>query len=220
VIELVEVGHIHAAGTPWASRAIEGITLRINRGERVLVVGPNGSGKTTLAWIIAGMITPTEGLATFDGDPIDDHRDRIGVAFQHARLQVLKPTICSELAAVTGLDDATVGRLAWQTGLDLDENGDRRIDGLSGGEVRRVVLAGAIARRPRLLVLDEPLAGLDTPGRSALIEQLDSVPGMAIVTVTHDLVSPEGLADRIIELDAGRLTTDSANQPDGSTRPT
>ncbi len=206
-VELRGVGHVHGVGTPWARRALHPLDLRIEPGERLLVVGGNGSGKSTLAWILAGLIEPSEGAATLDGEPLVRQREHIGLLVQQTRLQLLRPTVGDELAAF----DANRGH---QLAALLDmgfELGDltRRIDELSIGQQRRLALAAQLARRSSLLVLDEPMAGLDCDGRAALGAAVGVLPvATTIITVTHDLDESRSLGERIIELDDGRLLAD------------
>jgi energy-coupling factor transport system ATP-binding protein len=211
VIELRRVGHVYAAGTPWAHRALEGVTLTIGTGERAVVVGANGSGKSTLAWAIAGLLEPSEGSVLIDDQPVDLTRRETAIAFQHARLQLFRATVAADIRFGTDASPWMVDEALTLVGLDPASFRDRRVDELSGGEQRRVVLAGAIVRRPRVLVLDEPLAGLDAPGREALIELLRRVratAAMSVVSVTHDLSFAHLLGDRAIVLDRGRVIED------------
>jgi energy-coupling factor transport system ATP-binding protein len=211
IITLDGVGHVYSRGTPWANRALADVDLTIRSGEAVVVVGHNGSGKSTLAWILAGLITPSEGRALLEGEPVAAFVGRVGLSFQHARLQVLRPTVLDEVRAAAHVD-ARVGRAALATvGLDPHEFADRRADELSGGQLRRVVLAGVIAARPRALVLDEPFAGLDADGRAELdgvLTDLRRRHRLAIVIVSHDLDLPTGLVDRVVELESGRIARD------------
>jgi energy-coupling factor transport system ATP-binding protein len=211
VIELRGVGHVYAAGSPWAHRALEGIDLDIASGERVVVVGANGSGKSTLAWSIVGLLRPTEGSVLLDGHPVDLTRRETAIAFQHARLQLFRATVASDVRFGTDVAPYRVDEALSFVGLDPDRFRNRRVDELSGGEQRRVVLAGAIVRRPRVLVLDEPLAGLDAPGRRGLVETLERVRTTgptSIVAVTHDLAYAHLLGARAIVLDRGRVAVD------------
>ena len=105
MIRLDDVGHVYAAGTPWAHRALAGVQLRIEDGERLLVVGHNGSGKSTLAWILAGLLQPSEGRATLDGELLDAGSGKTAMAFQYARLQLLRPTIAEDVGFGTEVDD-------------------------------------------------------------------------------------------------------------------
>jgi energy-coupling factor transport system ATP-binding protein len=211
VIELRRVGHVYGAGTPWAHRALEGVTLTIQPGERAVVVGSNGSGKSTLAWAIAGLLEPSEGSVAIDGAPVDLARHETAIAFQHARLQLFRATVGADVRFGTKASPWMVDEALTLVGLDPASFRSRRVDELSGGEQRRVVLAGAIVRRPRVLVLDEPLAGLDAPGRATLIElvrRVRATAAMAVVSVTHDLAFAHLLGDRAIVLERGRVVED------------
>ena len=99
---LRDVGHVYSRRTPWEHRALADVNLRIDRGEALLVVGHNGSGKSTLAWILAGLLEPSEGDARIEGRPLSSVVGQVGVAFQHARLQLLRPTVSAEVSAASG----------------------------------------------------------------------------------------------------------------------
>ena len=207
VIELLAVGHVYGEGTPWARRALNNVDLQLSASERVLIVGSNGSGKSTLAWILSGLIEPSQGTATLDGVPIVDRRSDVGLLVQHTRLQLLRPTVGEELAAFDADRGHQLAAL-YDMGFELVDL-QRRIDDLSIGQQRRVGLAAQLARRPRLLVLDEPMAGLDRSGRSALITAVAALPAETIVvTVTHDLEESAALGDRVVELGQGQLVAD------------
>lgn len=208
---LRDVGHVYSRRTPWAHRALAGIDLRIDHGEAVLVVGHNGSGKSTLAWVLAGLLDPSEGEARIEGRPLASVVGQVGVAFQHARLQLLRPTVAAEVCAASGASNFEAWEALRAVGLDPRDLGPRRVDELSGGQARRVVLAGAIAAHPRALVLDEPFAGLDDHGRvelSAALARLRSERGMTLVCVSHDRDLPAVLVDREVELVEGRIAYD------------
>ena len=214
-VEMKGVGHVYSAGTPWAHRALAGVDLSFEAAERVIVVGPNGSGKSTLAWILAGLLKPSEGQMTIDGEPVDLTAGLTAMAFQHARLQLLRPTVAEDVRYGLELDDAALDGALTDVGLDPAVFRDRRIDDLSGGEQRRVVLAGVLARRPRVLVLDEPLAGLDRPSRAALVvvlARLSQTSGVTTVVVTHDMEDASLLADRALSLREGRVVSDGPVQ--------
>ncbi len=140
------------------------ITFTVNEGDGVLVHGLNGSGKSTLAWIMAGLTVPTYGACLLDGVPVAQQVGSVAISFQAARLQLMRSTVGREIASAAGFskhDHDHVARALEMVGLDA-ALAQRRIDQLSGGQMRRVVLAGLLARSPRALILDEPLAG---PGR-------------------------------------------------------
>jgi len=176
-----------------------------------VLTGPNGSGKSTLAWLLAGLTVPTEGSALLEGEPIAGQPGRVGIAFQHARLQLLRPRVMADVRL--GADEDRARRALLAVGLDPDTMGPRRVDDLSGGEQRRVALAGMLVRKPDLIVLDEPYAGLDDEARSSLARTLESLrrlSGVAVVVVTHDLDDAEVLGERLIHLKDGHITTEEA----------
>jgi energy-coupling factor transport system ATP-binding protein len=211
IISIERVGHVYSRGTPWANRALTEVDLTIHPGEAIVVVGHNGSGKSTLAWVLAGLIEPSEGAALLDGRPIADQVGRVGLSFQHARLQVLRPTVVDEVRTSAGVDDDAARAALTAVGLDPIRFAGLRVDELSGGQMRRVVLAGVIAAQPRAIVLDEPFAGLDADGRAeldTLLSRLRAQHDIALVIVSHDYDLPPGLADRMIELEGGRITRD------------
>jgi energy-coupling factor transport system ATP-binding protein len=211
MIELSGVGHVYSPGTPWSHRALSGIDLSLGAADRVLVVGANGSGKSTLAWILAGILTPNEGTATIDGQAVAETKGVVTIAFQHARLQLFRPTVGEDIRFGATADARTADTALAVVGLDPGRFRDRRVDELSGGEQRRVALAGLLVRRPRMIVLDEPLAGLDAPSRRLFIDVLAHMPvraGAATVVVSHDVEDADRFADRVIELRDGALVSD------------
>ncbi len=213
LVRMRGVGYVYARRSPWAHRALSELDLDVERGEGLVVCGHNGSGKSTLAWIMAGLLIPTEGEATLEGQPLPECVGQVGVAFQHARLQLFRPTVYGDVAFGADLDRDMVAGALTEVGLDPVEMSERRIDELSGGQQRRVALAGLLVRRPRLLVLDEPLAGLDDETRSTLVTVLARLRdhhGVATVVVSHDLDAAPGLAERLVVIDHGHLVTDAS----------
>jgi len=216
LLELRGVGHVYSAGSPWSQRALEDVDLTIGAGESVLVVGGNGSGKSTLAWVLAGLRRPSEGLALLDGRPVSQQVGRVAMAFQHPRLQLLRPTVRRDVQDAGAVDAAAADEALALVGLDPGQVGDRRVDQLSGGQQRRVALAGLLARRPRLLVLDEPFAGLDERSRSGLIDVLVRLRrqlGLTLVLVSHDVEGTDRLVSRVVKLAGGRIVADSRSAP-------
>lgn len=218
LIRLRDVGYAHAHDKPWALPVLHGVDLSIHRYELVVIEGRNGSGKTTLARIIAGLEDATAGTVERTKGV------RRALAQQHVRLQLLKPTVTEELHSLAGVrtveqkrrgdDDFEAEQHTRAVNLrtsielfDLERLLDRRIDELSGGEQRRVLLAGLVARGVSLLVLDEPLAGLDAEGRRDLAETLDHVrlAGTSIVAVSHDVDWQPLSVHQHLRLDGGRL---------------
>jgi energy-coupling factor transport system ATP-binding protein len=216
VLTLTDVGYVYSRGTPWEHRALSGVDLAISEAESVLVVGHNGSGKSTLAWILAGLLAPTEGRALIDGEPLWQHVGSVGLAFQHARLQLLRPTVGAEVRSASHASRDDAARALAAVGLDPAQFAGRRIDGLSGGQTRRVVLAGVLAAKPRAIVLDEPFAGLDERGRAeltALLADARARHRVAIVVISHDRELPTGVVDRVVELAGGRVVRDDPSGP-------
>jgi len=201
-----ELGYVYANRTPWARRALEGVDLDLRRGEGIVVTGDNGSGKSTLAWILAGLLVPTEGEVLIEGRPVVAGTGAVGISFQHARLQLIRPTVLADVSYGADKDRATAALRS--VGLDPVTMGPRRVDELSGGEQRRVALAGLLVRDPLLLVLDEPYAGLDDEARAglaAVLARLRDEREMATVVVSHDLDNADMLGDRLITLEAGQV---------------
>ena len=206
LLRVRELGYVYANGTPWARRALAGVDLDVTRGEGVVVTGDNGSGKSTLAWVLAGLLTPSEGEALLAGESIVAGTGAVGISFQHARLQLIRPTVLADVAY--GADTERAAAALQAVGLDPGAVGQRRVDELSGGEQRRVALAGLLVRDPVLLVLDEPYAGLDDEARSglaAILARLREERDMATLVVSHDLDNAELLGDRVVVLEAGQV---------------
>ncbi len=206
------VGHTYNRRTPWSQKALGDLDLTVSQGDGILVLGGNGSGKSTLAWILAGLTTPSTGSALFDGSAISRDVGAVGLSFQHARLQLQRRTVAEDIESAGGpeVGSAQVSRAMDAVGLDRLLAG-RDIDSLSGGQMRRVVIAGLVVNKPRILVLDEPLAGLDPPGRTEIIGVLGNLRrlGIAIVVISHDVDGMDRVCDRTIVLDDGHITSDA-----------
>ncbi|WP_239380396.1 ABC transporter ATP-binding protein, partial [Frankia sp. CIT1] len=205
------VGQIYSPRSPWAHRALTDVSFQLGIGESIVINGRNGSGKSTLAAVLAGLLSPSEGDAHMSGRPLTACPGEIGLAVQHSRLQLLAPTVGADVRAAAGVSAAAADDALAAVGLDPAVFRDRRVENLSGGQLRRAALAGLIARQPRLMILDEPLAGLDIPSRRTLIKVLADLrvrTGLTLVVISHDF---DGLADvieRTIVLDGGRLVHD------------
>lgn len=202
----------YAKGTSLAHRALDDVSLDVESGNSLLVIGSTGSGKTTLLNICAGLVEPDGGAVTCDGQAV--RIGDVGMVFQ-------KPE--SQLFAETVLDDVAFGALnrgcsedeahqrarkaLLQVGIDPDELGGRSPFLLSGGQARRVAIAGVLVMKPRYLLLDEPAAGLDASGRAALAALLADLrsQGCGIAVVSHDIDEFLGLVDRVCLLDESRV---------------
>jgi energy-coupling factor transport system ATP-binding protein len=210
VIELLGVGHEYGSGTPWAKTALRDVSFTVEQGDGVLIHGGNGSGKSTLAWIMAGLTVPTTGTCLIDGRPTHEQVGAVALSFQAARLQLMRPRVDLEVASAAGFSPRDEDRVAAALGVvGLDPTlAKRRIDQLSGGQMRRVVLAGLLARSPRALILDEPLAGLDAGSQRGLLRLLEDLRrerGLTVVVISHDFVGLEDLCPRTLHLHNGTL---------------
>jgi energy-coupling factor transporter ATP-binding protein EcfA2/energy-coupling factor transporter transmembrane protein EcfT len=221
VIRVRGAGHRFDAGTPWEVSALHSVDLDVLEGEGLLITGENGSGKSTLAWVLAGLIKPTDGTVTIDGAPASESVGTVAMSFQHARLQLQRPTVAEDILAAAGFDaklareedGAFVRTSLLRVGLSAELAG-RSIDELSGGQMRRVAIAGLLASRPRVLVLDEPLAGLDRESRLGLIELLGHMrltDGLTLVVISHDLEDMDLACTRTIEVTGGTIVAPGAS---------
>lgn len=210
VLRLDGVGHVYAQGTPWAKTALRDVSFTVNEGDGVLIHGGNGSGKSTLAWIMAGLTAPTSGSCLVRGKPADACVGDVAIAFQAARLQLLRSRVDLEVASAAGFspyDTARVVSALATVGLD-GSLAQRRVDQLSGGQMRRVVIAGLLARWPQALILDEPLAGLDAASQRGLLRLLTDLRrnmGLTVIVISHDFAGLEELCPRTLHLDRGVL---------------
>ena len=204
----------YAAGSAMASRALDGVSLELAPGGLALVLGPTGSGKTTLLRAAAGLLPLSGGGIEADGTPITggaDARGRIGLLFQRPEAQFFALTVeedCAFGPRNLGRSDADARSDAREAlasvGLDPEAFGPREPWSLSGGEARRVALAGVLAMRPRYLLLDEPTAGLDVAGCEAVIAVVRRVRESAgVLVVTHDPDNFIREADGVLVLQRG-----------------
>ncbi len=211
---LVDDLHFHY---PDGTQALDGLSLRIDRGERVAALGPNGAGKTTLALHCNGIHVPERGRVEVLGVPVDEAnlpevRRRVQLVFQDANDQLFMPTVREDVAfgpANLGLrgaelDDRVAEALAAVGASDL---AGRAPHHLSGGERRRAALATVLAMRPDVLILDEPTSGLDPAARRELLDVLAGVP-QTLLVITHDLPFSLELCERAVVVDAGRIVVD------------
>ncbi|MEN6430142.1 MAG: ATP-binding cassette domain-containing protein [Coriobacteriales bacterium] len=189
-----EASYTYAAGTQYASDALSDVTLSLEVGELVLVVGETGSGKSTLLRVLAGLLDPSSGSVTVDGLAPGDGaaRGRTGLVFQNPESQFFAETVLDDVAfGPRNLGQSDPSYSAQQAlravGLDPDVFGARSPFTLSGGEARRAAIAGVLAFEPRYLLLDEPTAGLDRPSRDAVLSVVKDARAQAgVLVVTHD----------------------------------
>lgn len=209
-IEVVGVSHEYGSGTPWAKSALRDVSFVVEQGDGVLIHGGNGSGKSTLAWIMAGLTTPTTGTCLVNGRPVHEQVGAVALSFQAARLQLLRSRVDLEVASAAGFSHRDEDRVADALGVvGLDPTlAKRPIDQLSGGQMRRVVLAGLLARSPRAVILDEPLAGLDATSQRGLLSLLEGLRrdrGLTLVVISHDFAGLEDICPRTLHLRNGAL---------------
>ena len=218
------VTHTYQAGSPFQAVAIKDITMSITSGEFVALIGHTGSGKSTLVQHMNALLTPTEGRITLDGRDINekgvskrDIRQRIGLVFQYAETQLFEETVAKDVAfgpRNLGLSqeetDTRVREALERVGLPYADIAERSPFELSGGQMRRVAIAGVIAMRPEMLVLDEPAAGLDPLGRQEILKLVHGFhqSGTTVVMVSHSMDDVAETATRIIVMEQGQLTMD------------
>lgn len=223
-ITLEHVSYTYAPGTPFAADALQDVSLTVADGAFVGVMGRTGCGKSTLLQLIAGLLCPTSGRVLVDGADINAHsydrtvlRSRLAVVFQFPEYQLFETTVERDVAfglRHSGLSaDEITARVRWaleKTGFSYESIRTQSPLALSGGEKRRVAIAGALAARPAILVFDEPIAGLDPLGREsflALVTGLNAE-GTTILMVSHNADCIAEYAQRVLVFDGGRLVLD------------
>jgi energy-coupling factor transport system ATP-binding protein len=221
LIEVRDLWHWYLRGTPLESVALQGASFTLHAGEIVGIMGHTGCGKTTLVQHLNGLLRPHRGTVRVFGSDLGDPRvdarplrRRVGLVFQFPEHQLFDPTVGDDIAfgpRTLGCDRAEVRRRVQgamaAVGLPFESFKDRYTFGLSGGEMRRVALAGVLALEPEVLVLDEPTAGLDPRGRRELIASLRALHderGTALVFVSHDMDEVAELVERVDVLAGGR----------------
>ena len=220
------VAHTYDLGTPWEKPVLRDVSLILDPGQAMLITGDNGSGKTTLSRVLTGLLVPTWGRVTLGGRPMERCVGDVALSMQFARLQLQRPSVRSDILAAAGHGPRIGTGSAHRKGSISREQGDRivaeamelvgldpalasrGIDDLSGGQMRRVALAGLFASHPRVLILDEPMAGLDMASRELLISVLKERrrAGLSILVISHDLEGMDALCDTHRHLREGVLT--------------
>ena len=224
-IVIEHLNYVYMSGGPYETHALDDVSLTIEDGEFVGLIGHTGSGKSTLVQHLNGLLLPTSGTITVDGLNIADKatdrraiRRKVGLVFQYPENQLFEETVEKDIAfgpKNLGLDDAEIDRRVKgamrKVALDYDALHERSVFELSGGQMRRVAIAGVLAMEPRTLVLDEPCAGLDPRGREeilGLIRDLHRDTGATIVMVSHSMDDVASLAERVIVMNHGRVAMD------------
>ena len=214
IIEIKNLTHIYSPNTPFEQRALDQVNLTIYRGEYLGIIGRTGSGKSTLIQHLNGLIRPTEGEVLFQGQDIWSSKElthnirfQVGLVFQYPEYQLFEETCYKDIAfgpKNMGLDEAEIDRRVHEAadfvGLDPALL-ERSPFELSGGQKRRVAVAGVMAMRPRILVLDEPAAGLDPEGRDDILSEVKEYhkkTGTTVLLVSHSMEDIAKYANRVL----------------------
>lgn len=221
VLETQELTYIYSQGTPFEKTAVDHVNLKIEEGEMIGVMGHTGSGKSTLIQHFNGLLKPTSGKVLLDGDDIwadkskiRDVRFKVGLVFQYPEYQIFEETVYKDIAfgcKNMGLDDVEIKKRVLETAHDIglkEELLQRSPFDLSGGQKRRVAIAGVMAMNPRVLILDEPTAGLDPMGRDMIISHIKDYHkrvGNTVLIVSHSMEDIAGFADKILVMNKGSL---------------
>ena len=223
-IKLEHVSYVYMPGTPYEKEALKDVSLEIDKGEFVAVIGHTGSGKSTLVQNLNGLLHPLKGTASLDGTDLSGKtqeakqaRGRIGMVFQYPEHQLFAETVYEDVAfgpRNLGLDndemDARVKEAMKFVGLDFETYAQRSPFSLSGGQMRRVAIAGVVAMNPDYLILDEPSAGLDPGSRRAVFAEIMALykkRGIAIIMVTHSM-EDAAYAKRLLVINKGQIILD------------
>ena len=226
ILQVKNLTHTYSAGTPFEHKAIDNMNFSVQRGEFIGIIGHTGSGKSTLMQHLNGLLKPTSGQVLLDG--VDIHSDkkftrqarfRVGLVFQYPEYQLFEETVYKDIAfgpKNMGLSpqeiDRRVREAAKLVGLTEKQLEVSPFD-LSGGQKRRVAIAGVIAMEPEVLILDEPTAGLDPASRAAVLENIETyrkTKNATIMMVSHSMNDVARLTDRLLVLCGSHLAMDGA----------
>lgn len=225
ILEVKNLTYIYSAGTPFEHKALDDISFSVERGEFIGIIGHTGSGKSTLMQQLNGLLKPTSGMVLLDGQDIwsdkkltRQARFRVGLVFQYPEYQLFEETVYKDIAfgpKNMGLSpeeiDRRVREAAGFVGLTEQQLEVSPFD-LSGGQKRRVAIAGVIAMEPEVLILDEPTAGLDPVGRSEILGNIQSyrkAKNATIMMVSHSMEDVARLTDRLLVMNGSKLAMDA-----------
>ena len=225
-LTIEHVNYVYMAGGPYETQALYDVNLSIGDGEFVALIGHTGCGKSTLVQHLNGLLAPTSGRVLVDGQDLAEKgtdrravRFRVGLVFQYPENQLFEETVEKDIAfgpRNLGLGEEEIARRVKDAMRRVnlpEEVAGRSVFELSGGQMRRVAIAGVLAMEPEVLVLDEPCAGLDPHGREEIlgvIRRLHSESGTTIVMVSHSMDDVANLAERVVVMDHGRIVMDGA----------
>lgn len=224
-IKIEKLTHIYMANTPFEKKALDNVSLDINDGEFVALIGHTGSGKSTLIQHMNGLLKATSGKIIVDnvditqsGVKLTDIRKKVGLVFQYAEYQLFEETVEKDIMfgpSNLGLNEEEArerAKKAMETvGLDYETYKNKSPFDLSGGQKRRVAIAGVVAMEPKVLILDEPTAGLDPKGRDEILYQISTLHktyGMTVILVSHSMEDVAKVANRILVMDEGKCVLD------------
>lgn len=224
ILQVQNLRHVYSAGTPFEHIALEDVSFAVERGEFVGVIGHTGSGKSTLMQHLNGLLKPTSGTILLDGQDIWSDkkltrqcRFRVGLVFQYPEYQLFEETVYKDIAfgpKNMGLDEKEIDRrvreAAGFVGLTQKQLDASPFE-LSGGQKRRVAIAGVIAMEPEILILDEPAAGLDPEGREDILSNIQSyrqAKNATVMMVSHSMNDVARLADRLLVMCDSTLAMD------------
>lgn len=224
VIRTEHLTHVYSRGTPFEKVAISDVNVEIHAGELVAVIGHTGSGKSTFMQHLNGLLRPSSGAVYVDGEDIfankeatRDVRFKVGLVFQYPEYQLFEETVYKDISfgprnmkLGEGEIDERVREAARLTGVG-EELFERSPLELSGGQKRRVAIAGVMAMRPRVLILDEPMAGLDPAGCAGIMQNITDYrreTGSTVLLVTHDMDDAAKIAGRLIVFHEGAVAMD------------
>ena len=225
ILEVKNLTYIYSAGTPFEHKALDDISFSVERGEFIGIIGHTGSGKSTLMQQLNGLLKPTSGTVLLDGQDIWSDKEltrqarfRVGLVFQYPEYQLFEETVYKDIAfgpKNMGLSpeevDRRVREAAGFVGLTEQQLEVSPFD-LSGGQKRRVAIAGVIAMEPEVLILDEPTAGLDPVGRSEILGNIQSyrkAKNATIMMVSHSMEDVARLTDRLLVMNGSKLAMDA-----------
>ena len=224
ILQVQNLNYIYSAGTPFQHQALENVSFSVARGEFIGIIGHTGSGKSTLMQQLNGLLKPTSGTVLLDGQDIwsdkkltRQARFRVGLVFQYPEYQLFEETVYKDIAfgpKNMGLKEEEIDRrvreAAATVGLTEEQLQVSPFD-LSGGQKRRVAIAGVLAMEPEVLILDEPTAGLDPVGRAEILQNIEDYRrshNATIMMVSHSMDDVARLTDRLLVLNGSHLAMD------------
>ena len=225
ILEVKNLTYTYSAGTPFEHKALDNVSFSVEKGEFIGIIGHTGSGKSTLMQQLNGLLKPTSGQILLDGQDIwsdkkltRQARFRVGLVFQYPEYQLFEETVYKDIAfgpKNMGLKEEEIDRrvreAAGFVGITEEQLQVSPFD-LSGGQKRRVAIAGVIAMEPEVLILDEPTAGLDPVGRAAILENIEQyrkAKNATIMMVSHSMEDVARLTDRLLVMNGSRLAMDA-----------